>query len=165
MSQKTKSGIGFAYITLLTWETSWARRIGWCQNIGCINLGQQVVAQWIHASKGIMGARYTHNVTFGGIEAHAPCITPHLQCRQVLLQQDSRTWSALEHMGRYTRQSSANSRTCESTHWVGRFYGARTTVDPGLSLGALPSPTSLTSTACHPPLHAILCSSKMLLSN
>ena len=27
----------------------------------------------------------------------------------------SRTWSASERMGRYTRQSSANSRTCEST--------------------------------------------------
>ena len=55
---------------------------------GCINLGQHVVAQWIHASKGITGARYTHNITFSGIEAHAPCITPQLQCRQVPLKQD-----------------------------------------------------------------------------
>ena len=55
---------------------------------GCINLRQYVVAQWIHASKGIMGARHMHNITFSGIEAHAPCITPQLQCRQVPLHQD-----------------------------------------------------------------------------
>ena len=79
----------------------------------------------------------------------------------------SRTWSASEHMGRYTRQSSANSRTCESTTLGRSFIWSRNNSGPrtvpwGHSRvhrrwPRLPS--------CHPPLHAVPCSSKMLLSS
>ena len=42
----------------------------------------------------------------------------------------SRTWSASERMGRYTRQSSANSRTCESTTLGRSFMWSRNNSGP-----------------------------------
>ena len=95
-------------------------------------------AQWVHESKGITTAWYTHNVTLSGIEAHASCIAPRSKADRCCY---SNTWSASEHITWETRRPFASSRTCEPTTLSSLFIWRRNNRGRRTATWGTPEPT------------------------